>query len=75
MRRRERMIIVPSATASSRTRASSFSAFHARTTPASELRSVMAIASSPSSAARIIISSGWEAPVRKVKLVVTHSSA
>jgi len=52
-----------------------FSADHARTTPARLLRSVMATASSPSSAARSTSSSGCEAPVRKVKFVVTHSSA
>ena len=56
-------------------RSSSFSAEKARTTPATELRSVMAIASSPSSAARVTSSSGCEAPVRKVKLLVTQSSA
>ncbi len=39
------------------------------------LRSAMARAVSPSSAARSTISSGCEAPVRKVKLVVTASSA
>ena len=52
-----------------------FSAEKARTTPASELRSVIAMAASPSSAARATSSSGWEAPVRKVKFEVTQSSA
>ncbi len=46
----------------------------ARTMPASEFRSAMAMAERPSAAARSTISSGWLAPVRKVKLVVAASS-
>ena len=74
----ERMVGPDSAAsvrASSRRRASSFSAEKARTTPATELRSVMAMALSPSSAARVTSSSGCEEPVRKVKFDVTQSSA
>ena len=43
--------------------------------PATELVSVMAMAERPSVAARSMYSSGWEAPVRKVKLEVIDSSA
>src|SRR6056297_1719427 len=48
---------------------------HARTMPATELVSVMAMADRPRVAARSMYSSGWEAPVRKVKLEVIDSSA
>ena len=61
--------------ASARSRVSSFNAEKARTTPATELRSVMAMAARPNSAARVTSSSGWDAPCRKVKFEVTHSSA
>ena len=47
----------------------------ARTTPATEFSSAIAIASTPSSAARRAYSSGWEPPVRKVKFDVMESSA
>ena len=43
--------------------------------PARVLPSVIATARCPSRAARATISSGWLAPVRNVKLVVTASSA
>jgi hypothetical protein len=56
-------------------RLNSFNAEKARTTPATELRSVMAMALRPSSVARLTSSSGCDAPVKKVKLEVTHSSA
>src|SRR3546814_8214020 len=48
----------------------SFTAMWARTTPASELRSAMAIAGSPSAAAPITSSSGCEPARRKEKLLV-----
>jgi uncharacterized protein YggT (Ycf19 family) len=47
----------------------------ARTTPATEFTSAMAMASSPRSAARRAYSSGCEPPVRKVKFEVMESSA
>ncbi|MBK7404804.1 MAG: hypothetical protein IPJ41_09260 [Phycisphaerales bacterium] len=47
----------------------------ARTIPASVFVSAMAAAVWPSSAAWRTSSSGWLAPVRKVKLLVTASSA
>src|SRR3546814_786804 len=51
----------------------SFAARCARTTPASELRSAMAIASNPSAAAAITSSSGCEPARRKEKLLATSS--
>ena len=53
----------------------SLAATCARTTPASVLRSVSAIAARPSSAARRTSSSGCEPPRRNEKLLVTCSSA
>ena len=53
----------------------SFAAIWPRTTPASELRSVMAMPAKPSFPARFTSSSGCEAPRRKEKLLVTQSSA
>ena len=47
----------------------------ARTTPASVLRSVTAMAASPSAFAVATSSSACEPPRRKEKLVVTSSSA
>ena len=47
----------------------------ARTTPARVQRSAIEAARCPSSAARVTSSSGWLAPVRKVKFEVTCSSA
>lgn len=61
--------------ASSHRRVNSFSAENACTTPATELRSVMAMALRPSSAVRATSSSGCEALRRKLKFVVTQSSA
>ena len=52
-----------------------FASVQARTIPATELVSAMAMAERPSVAARSMYSSGWEAPVRKVKLEVIDSSA
>ena len=46
----------------------------ARTMPATELTSATANPSIPSSAARSMYSSGWDAPVRKVKLLSAPSS-
>ena len=46
----------------------------ARTMPATELSSAIAMARIPSSAARAMYSSGWDAPVRKVKFEVIDSS-
>ncbi|GHA59284.1 hypothetical protein GCM10008927_26010 [Amylibacter ulvae] len=54
---------------------SSFNAVHARTTPAKEFSSVIAMAESPNSAARMTYSSGCDTPVRNVKLLVIDSSA
>ncbi len=51
-----------------------FSASQARTTPATELRSTMPSAGSPSKAAAANSSSGDDAPRRKLKCVVTCSS-
>jgi hypothetical protein len=53
----------------------SLAATCARTTPASVLRSVNAIADRPSSAARSTSSSGWDPPRKNEKLLVTCSSA
>jgi hypothetical protein len=53
----------------------SLAAMCARTTPASVLRSVRAIADRPSSAARSTSSSGCEPPRRNEKLLVICSSA
>ena len=50
-------------------------AWWARTTPARVLRSVSARARYPSVCARSTSSSGWEAPRRNEKLLVTWSSA
>ena len=58
-------------TAPSPARARSRKAWCARTTPATEFRSVTASADKPMAAASRANSSGWEAPSRKLKLVVT----
>jgi hypothetical protein len=52
-----------------------FSSDQARTTPATEFTSAIAMASMPRRAARRAYSSGCEPPVRKVKLEVMESSA
>ena len=56
-------------------RAISRALVHARTIPATEFSSAIAMADRPVRAARSIYSSGWEAPVRKVKFDVILSSA